>query len=392
MRLGEALARCPALVAGGAPTRCARTAVWERSLRRARGDRGRGRGARARARRSSPRRRCGAAHRSRRRRGGAGAGAAARWGAPGEARRRAEPALRPRGGDADAGPPTGDRGRRGAPRARLLAGMPVARCAGGWRPRRRAATAPVADGRRRRCIDSLERLGVRTLGELAALPADGGRRPLRRASGCARCGLARGGDEPLRPRRRPERIECRLELPEAASGQQLEQRARPADRAPARPPGARRRGRSAGCGSRRGSPAGGGWRAEVALRSASSSAERLRLALPRGSRSCPGRRPGSGCARSSSARRRASSARWRARPPTSAAGGSPRRCARRAPRPAATRCCASSRSTLAPASRSAGRCSRPSWPSDGGSDEVAVDVWTCLLQDLTWPQRAEVAA
>ena len=38
-------------------------------------------------------------------------------------------------------------------------------------------------------------------------------------------------------------------------------------------------GRSAGCGSRRGSPASGGWRSEVALRSAAVDPERLRLAL-----------------------------------------------------------------------------------------------------------------
>ena len=62
---------------------------------------------------------------------------------------------------------------------------------------------------------------MRTLGELAALPAEAiadrfgelGLRALR---------LARGDDEPLRPRRPPDEIESRLGLPEAASGQQLE--------------------------------------------------------------------------------------------------------------------------------------------------------------------------
>jgi protein ImuB len=69
--------------------------------------------------------------------------------------------------------------------------------------------------------DLLERFGVRTLGELAALPraalADrfGSAGPLARD-------LARGRDAPLRPRRPSERLEERLDLPESASGPQLE--------------------------------------------------------------------------------------------------------------------------------------------------------------------------
>jgi nucleotidyltransferase/DNA polymerase involved in DNA repair len=70
--------------------------------------------------------------------------------------------------------------------------------------------------------DALERFGVRTLGELAAMP---------RAALADRFGaagvlgheLARGKDTPLRPRTASERLEEVLELPETASGPQLEQ-------------------------------------------------------------------------------------------------------------------------------------------------------------------------
>ncbi len=68
---------------------------------------------------------------------------------------------------------------------------------------------------------ALERFGVRTLGELAALP---------RAALADRFGapgtlahdLARGRDTPLRPRSALERLEESLELPESGSGEQLE--------------------------------------------------------------------------------------------------------------------------------------------------------------------------
>ena len=69
--------------------------------------------------------------------------------------------------------------------------------------------------------ETLERFGIGTLGELAALPraalADrfGAAGPLARD-------LARGQGLPARPRRAAERLEERLELPESASGQQLE--------------------------------------------------------------------------------------------------------------------------------------------------------------------------
>lgn len=69
--------------------------------------------------------------------------------------------------------------------------------------------------------DTLERLGIRTLGELAALPV---------AAVAERFGhpgllafdLAHGRDTPLEPRRPSEPVVERLELPEAALGPQLE--------------------------------------------------------------------------------------------------------------------------------------------------------------------------
>jgi protein ImuB len=69
--------------------------------------------------------------------------------------------------------------------------------------------------------DALERFGIRTLGELAKLPraalADrfGAAGPLARD-------LAQGKDTPLVPRTAAERLEERLELPESASGVQLQ--------------------------------------------------------------------------------------------------------------------------------------------------------------------------
>ena len=69
--------------------------------------------------------------------------------------------------------------------------------------------------------EMLERLGVRTLGEVAALPS---RAVAERFGhpGLLALDLARGRDTPLEPRRPPEPVSERLELPEAASGQQLE--------------------------------------------------------------------------------------------------------------------------------------------------------------------------
>jgi protein ImuB len=122
--------------------------------------------------------------------------------------------------------------------------------------------------------NELERLGISTLGRLAGLPRDAvadrfgllGLRALR---------LARGEDEPLRPRPVREAIAVELELPEAVSGQQLERALELLI------------SRLLAHGERRGRTlralrlsarlaAGGGWRRQIALRHAS--ADRARLA------------------------------------------------------------------------------------------------------------------
>ncbi len=125
--------------------------------------------------------------------------------------------------------------------------------------------------------DTLERLGVRTLGELAALPppavadrfGEAGLRALR---------LAEGIEGPLRPRTRPEVISERLDLSEGCSGGQLERGlVLLIDRVLA----ARgRRGRTLRrlrLGARL--AGGGSWGAEAVMREASADRDRLRLAL-----------------------------------------------------------------------------------------------------------------
>jgi protein ImuB len=125
--------------------------------------------------------------------------------------------------------------------------------------------------------ETLERLGIRTLGELAALPDDAVADRFGEP-GLVAMRMARGVDEPLRPRPAREDIAERMELHEAASGQQLERVVELlVDRLLANPA---RRGRAI----RKlrlaaGLAGGGGWRAEVALRQASSDRERIRLVL-----------------------------------------------------------------------------------------------------------------
>ena len=69
--------------------------------------------------------------------------------------------------------------------------------------------------------NELERLGISTLGRLRSCRAT--RSPIASARlGLQALRLARGGDEPLRPRPVREAIAVELELPEAVSGQQLE--------------------------------------------------------------------------------------------------------------------------------------------------------------------------
>ena len=274
MRIGEALARCPSLgLIAPDPVRA--EAIWERSLRSLET-----------------------------------IGAAVEPSRPGEAFFAAEPlralcgrpeavlararrALEPTAGARVGAGPNRLAARAAAMRmrarkpalvvgeataARLLAELPVhalrGRLArrdaeGAERPRERAEEAT--------CIDSLERLGVRTLGELAALPATAiadrfGELGLRAL------GLSRGADEPLRPRRPHEEIECRLGLGEAASGPQLERAlGLLIERLLAHPARAGRTIRRLRIEAQL--AATGGWRSEVALRSASASAERLALAL-----------------------------------------------------------------------------------------------------------------
>jgi protein ImuB len=145
--------------------------------------------------------------------------------------------------------------------------------AGGGPGAARTASLPGAVG----FVDKLERLGVRTIGELAALPddaiADRFGEP-----GLAALRMARGEPERLRPRRPREQLVEVLELPEAVSGLQLERTLELlVDRILANP---RRRGRS----FRRlrlfaRLAAGGGWRGDATLRQASADPLRVRLAL-----------------------------------------------------------------------------------------------------------------
>ena len=165
----------------------------------------------------------------------------------------------------------------GAARA-FLAAQPVGtlrdRLTGEWERNRN----PAARGRaaeRAAGIDVLERLGVRTLGELASLPAaavadrfgEPGLEALR---------MAQGDEGPLRPRKRPRPLAERLELPEGCSGLQLGRALELlVDRLLAAPARRGRTLRRLGLGARL--AGGGSWDAEVGLREAS--AERTRLAL-----------------------------------------------------------------------------------------------------------------
>jgi protein ImuB len=152
-------------------------------------------------------------------------------------------------------------------RQRLFGGLPAT--GGGADEAARTGCADLSE--------KLERLGVSTLGQLAALPqaavadrfGEIGLRALRMA-----CGI----EEPLRPRHAHEELVERLELSDAASGLQLERvLALLVDRLLAHPA---RRGRTlrrlriaarlAGSGS---------WRSVAALRQASADPLRLRLAL-----------------------------------------------------------------------------------------------------------------
>jgi len=135
-------------------------------------------------------------------------------------------------------------------------------------------------------LETLRRLGVETLEELAALPADRvadrfgppGLRALR---------LARGKEEPLRPRRPHEELMAEVELPEGAAGAQLERALELlVDRLLGNP---RRRGRTL-LGLRLGArlAAGGGWSVDQGLGRPTASARALRAVLGPRLESLPG--------------------------------------------------------------------------------------------------------
>jgi protein ImuB len=260
MRLSEALARCPALVLL-APDPGRAEAIWEASLRRLEA-----------------------------------IGAAVESGWPGGAFFAVEPLRGLYGGPAAvlarARRALDSPARIGAGPSRLCAFAAASRS----RPRRPPIVAEDAAGallarlpvgvlrnllagewERLELPETLERLGVRTLGELASLPAtavadrfgEPGLRALR---------MARGVEEPLCPRRPPQELSERIELPEAASGTQLEHAVELlVERLLAAPARRGRRVRRLRLEARL--AAGGGWRVEVALRSASADPERLRLVL-----------------------------------------------------------------------------------------------------------------
>src|SRR5690349_5849805 len=125
--------------------------------------------------------------------------------------------------------------------------------------------------------EALDRFGIATLGELAALP----RAALADrfgAAGVLAWELARGHDTPLRPRSPAERLEEVLELPESASGPQLERAlGLLIDRVLARP---ERRGRTLRAVVLSAVLVGGGtWRTQLTFREALADPRRMRLAL-----------------------------------------------------------------------------------------------------------------
>ncbi len=261
MRLGEALGRCPTLALVPADPQRAEEA-WEESLATLEG--------------------IGAAVESRR----PGEaffgldGLRALWGRPERALERARRLL-------------GQGVRLGAGPTRLCALAAALRS----RPRRRAVIVSEREARlflaalevgvlRERMgdewtgvnlVDTLERLGVRTLGELASLPSDAVADRFG-DPGLRALGMARGAEEPLRPRQPRAELREEIELHDAATAGQLDRALELlVDRLLANP---LRRGRSfrrlriearlAG---------GGGWRIEAPTRQATANRERLLLVL-----------------------------------------------------------------------------------------------------------------
>jgi len=161
---------------------------------------------------------------------------------------------------------------------------------------RRAEIAPGADARRLAAYlaplpvslltarpevaalpEALERFGINTLGELAALPRAALADRFGSAGILAR-DLARGRDTPLRPRAAAERLQEVLELPESAAGPQLERAlGLLIDRVLARP---ERRGRTLRAVVLSAVLVEGGtWRTQMTFREALADPRRMRLAL-----------------------------------------------------------------------------------------------------------------
>jgi protein ImuB len=125
--------------------------------------------------------------------------------------------------------------------------------------------------------DTLERLGIRTLGELSQLPAPAVAERFGHP-GLLVLDLARGRDTPLEPRRPAEPVLERVELPDAALGQQLERALELlVARILARPERRGRALRSVALSAR--FAAGGTWRTRVTLRRASADPRRILTAL-----------------------------------------------------------------------------------------------------------------
>jgi nucleotidyltransferase/DNA polymerase involved in DNA repair len=133
------------------------------------------------------------------------------------------------------------------------------------------------DGRTAALVEPFERLGIRTLGELAALSrakvADRFGAP-----GLTAWELARGGGDAPAPRRPMQRLRERLDLPESASGPALERAlALLVDRLLAR---RERRGRSIRAAVLEATLVEGGtWRERTVFREALADAARMRLVL-----------------------------------------------------------------------------------------------------------------
>ncbi|HYH58731.1 MAG TPA: hypothetical protein VD790_05880 [Thermoleophilaceae bacterium] len=135
--------------------------------------------------------------------------------------------------------------------------------------RARAELAVVAD--------TLERLGIRTLGELSELPAPAVAERFGHP-GLLALDLAHGRDTPLEPRRPSEPVVERLALPESALGQQLERALELlVARVLARPERRGRTLRALAISAR--FVAGGTWRTRTTLRVASADANRIGTAL-----------------------------------------------------------------------------------------------------------------